>query len=461
MAVWECTVCGWTYDEEKGLPEEGIAPGTRWEDIPDDWMCPECGVSKDQFEMVKVDEAESKTNDAGSDDDAPVVIVGTGLAGYNLAKEIRKLDKELPLLLITADDGKAYSKPMLSTAFTREQTADDLVQADVAAMVDQLQASIWTQTAVTAIDTQAKTLSAGDKTQPYRQLILASGAAVIKAPLEGDAVDKIFTVNDRIDYGKFRDAISQSNAKRVCLIGAGLIGSEFCNDLLNGGYHVDIIDPLATTLGTLLPEPCGKAVTDALVEKGGVMHLGRLAKRVDMPKGDATTEYAASVTLDDGQIIEADIVLSAIGVRPDTTLATAAGLDTQRGILVDRFLQSSAKDVYAIGDCAEIEGHVLCYVAPLMASARALAKTLVGEKTAVALPAMPVTIKTPACPVVVAPPPRDSEGQWQYDVDPSDPRSIAALFKNSADQLLGFALTGAATKQKLALQKQLPALIDA
>jgi rubredoxin-NAD+ reductase len=99
---------------------------------------------------------------------------------------------------------------------------------------------------------------------------------------------------------------------------------------------------------------------------------------------------------------------------------------------------------------------VLVYVAPLVAAARALGKTLAGEPTEVSYPAMPVTIKTPACPVVVAPPAAGAEGEWIIAVDGSN---VKAEFRDSGGKLLGFALTGEATKEKMALQKELPAIM--
>ena len=140
----------------------------------------------------------------------------------------------------------------------------------------------------------------------------------------------------------------------------------------------------------------------------------------------------------------------------DLWLAKQAGLAVNRGITVNRLLETSAPNVYAFGDCAEVVGHVLVYVAPLMAAARALGKTLAGEPTEVVYPAMPVTIKTPACPVVVSPVAPDTQGSWSFE---EDGNSVKAEFRDSAGNLLGFALTGDATREKMALQKQLPAIL--
>jgi rubredoxin-NAD+ reductase len=455
MSKWECIVCGLVYDEKEGWPDDGIAPGTRWEDVPEDWLCPDCGVGKEDFELIEqetVGDAPSPGGGDAPDASGAVVILGTGLAGYGVAKEFRKHDAETPLILITADDGRAYSKPMLSTGYTKNQDADALTQSDAEAMAGTLKATIRTMAKVSAIDTGAQVvkLEGSADAIPYSKLVLALGADVIRPPIEGDGLDRVYSVNDLMDYDAFRKAVASSNAKKVCIIGGGLIGCEYTNDLLNGGFEVEAVDPLGYCLPTLLPEVAGKAVQAALEEKGATFHFGPLVTAVNKA-GDGV-----SVVLNNGDTIEADIVVSAVGVRPRIDLAQASGIDTNRGIVTDRLLQTSAPNVYAMGDCAEVSGHVLVYVAPLMAAARALGKTLAGDPTEVAYPAMPVTIKTPACPVVVAPPAPDAVGEWSIEADGND---VTALFRDSSGALLGFALTGAATKQKMALQKELPPIM--
>ena len=113
----------------------------------------------------------------------PIIIVGTGLAGYNLAKEYRKLNQERPLILLTADDGRNYSKPMLSTGFTKQKSADELALADAATMAQQLQADVKTFVQVTAIDIAARTLTLSNHEQlTYGELVLAWGADVFRPP---------------------------------------------------------------------------------------------------------------------------------------------------------------------------------------------------------------------------------------------------------------------------------------
>jgi rubredoxin-NAD+ reductase len=150
------------------------------------------------------------------------------------------------------------------------------------------------------------------------------------------------------------------------------------------------------------------------------------------------------------------VVVSAIGLRPRVDLAAAAGLQVNRGIMVDRHLKTSHANIYALGDCAEVDGLNLLYVMPLMSCARALAQTLSGNPTAVTYGPMPITVKTPVCPLVVSPPPRGAEGIWTVEGQGAD---IKVLCRDAAGKLLGYALTGAAVMEKLALNKELPALL--
>ena len=455
MRNWECIVCGWTYDEAKGLPEEGIPPGTPWEEVPQDFLCPDCGVGKEDFDLLEEEGAPlvEPAAAAGQDTEPPIVIIGTGLAGYNAAREFRKYDKEMSLLLLTADDGRFYSKPMLSAGFTKNTTADDLATASPDEMAEQLKAEVKVFTRVESIDTDGHAIRTDKgETIPYSKLVLAWGAEVMQPPLQGDALEKVYSVNDLLDYGRFRHVLEETGAKKILLIGAGLIGSEFANDLHNGGFILEAVDPLGYSLPTLLPELAGQAVREALEEKGVRFHFGTVVEEINHASGGA----GVTARLSDGVEVEADLVVSAIGVRPRIALAEQAGITVQRGIVVDRQLRTSAADVYALGDCAEVEGLVLYYVAPLMACARALGRTLAGEPTPVQYPAMPVTIKVPACPVVVSPPPPGAQGEWQFR---QDGRNVVAEFRDADGSLLGFALTGEGTKEKIRLQKELPPLL--
>ncbi|MFC6632714.1 FAD-dependent oxidoreductase [Microbulbifer taiwanensis] len=443
--IWECMVCGWVYDESKGWPEDGIAPGTRWEDIPEDWNCPQCGVGKEEFDMVLVSGAEpapAPTVPADGEIPSggePVVIVGTGLAGYNLAREFRKLDQSTPLLLITGDDGTLYSKPLLSASLAHGKTPQQLASASAEEMARELNAEILVHTHVTDIDAESKVLTLVPENGShsaelrYRKLVLATGAGCRALPaIDGDGHSRLFRINSLGDYHRFRTAMV--GRKRVLLLGAGLIGCEFANDLTQAGFAVQMVDPLDWPLASLLPEAAGRDIQRTLESHGVRFHGNARVTRLER------SDSGIRAQLDNGECIEADIALAALGLQANTGLAEAAGLKVERGIAVDRQLRTSDAHIYALGDCAEVDGHLLYFVAPLMACARALAKTLAGTPTPVHYGAIPVAVKTTLRPTTVCPPRPGAEGSWHID---SAESGVRAEFRGADGRLLGFALTGA------------------
>lgn len=370
-----------------------------------------------------------------------IVIVGSGLAGYTAARELRRAGSTDALCLITADDGAFYSKPMLSNALAQGRTADALIQQDARAMAASLDARVLTQCRVTALDLAGRAVLTEGKTVRYDALVLALGADPIRLPLAGDGAADVLSVNDRQDYARFRATLA--DARHVTLLGGGLIGCEFANDLRTGGFDVTVIDPAAWPLGRLVPQAIGEALRDRLQAIGVDWRLGRVAQRIDRASPRRLT-----VQLDDGACIDSDVVLSAVGLRPRTALARAAGLTVGRGIVTDSHLATSDPQVYALGDCAETDGQVRPYVMPITHAARALARMLSGTPTPVVWPPMPVLVKTPALPIVVCPPAPDATGSWRVAPPAAQDDGLIARFENAAGQLLGFALCGGATTQR-------------
>lgn len=382
-----------------------------------------------------------------------VVIIGAGLAGYNVARELRKADANVPIVVVSRDGAGFYSKPMLSNALAGKKTAATLVMKSAEKMADELKARIVATTTVDGIDPQARTVTlSGGEVLPYRDLVLALGADPIRLPLTGDAADAVLSVNDLDDFARFAEALDGGAVQRVAILGAGLIGCEFANDLLARGLKPTVLDLAERALPRLLPAEAS-ARLQAKLEAGGVAFRFGVGASALNRQGDAL-----ALTLSDGSTLETDLVLSAIGLRPRTALAAQAGLTVARGVVVDRHLATNLPHVYAVGDCAEVHGHLLPYVMPLMQQARALAATLAGTHTPVSYPAMPVVVKTPAWPTVVCPPPADVAGTWQVQ---ATEEGLEARFmaENQPEQLLGFVLQGKSVSQRQALAAQVPALL--
>ena len=374
----------------------------------------------------------------------PIVVIGSGLAGYTFIKEFRKRDRTTPVTLVTGDDGAFYSKPNLSNALAANKSAADLASASAEKMAADLSVTILTHTRVNAINTAAQHVCIDGAELDYSKLVLALGADPIPHGLGGDGAPGVLAVNDLTDYAVFRVAVG--GKKHVTVLGGGLIGCEFANDLAQAGFAVDVVHLGAWPLERLLPVEAGQRLSDGLAALGVTWHFGRTAKRVN------SVLNGYQVELDNGETIASDVVLSAIGLLPRTQLAKAAGIPVGRGIQTNRMLETGAGNVYALGDCAEVDGLNLPYVMPLMVQARALAATLAGEPTPVVYPPMPVMVKTPAHPVAILPPKIGVTGGWKVECTDT---GVCALHVGEAGGLQGFALTGSETGRRAALMKDL------
>ena len=377
-----------------------------------------------------------------------IVIIGSGLAGYTVVREIRKLDKTVPLTLVTREPGYFYSKPMLSTALASNKEAAQLISTPADGMATQQEMTIMSECDVISINPDKQTIQTNKGEVTYGKLVMALGSDQIRLPLQGNAANTVMTVNDLEDYALFRKAIV--GKKKVAILGAGLIGCEFANDLVLGDYEVDVIDLAPQALGRLLPEAAALELQQKLSDAGVRWHLSTTVQAIDHQA------ESLQVTLANGKTITCDVFLSAVGLKPRIELAKVTGINVGTGIQVNRQLETNLKNIFAIGDCAEIEGLVLPYVMPIMQAARALAPTLLGQATALTYPAMPVMVKTPALPTIVSPPAKGAEGRWT--TTPVE-GGLEARFESADGKLLGFALMGTATAQRGALTKELPAIL--
>ncbi|ELS25864.1 Rubredoxin [Metapseudomonas furukawaii] len=338
--------------------------------------------------------------------------------------------------MLTQESGHLYSKPALSIALAQGRSAAALATESPLALERRLGIRIHTHCRVERIDVQARRLYTSLGEMDYGQLVLASGAAPVRLSIEGDA-DALLSVNNLQDYREFRERLD--GVRRVAILGDGLIGCEFANDLADSGYQVRVIGLGAWPMERLLPEPAGRQLQDALSALGVDWNLRTTLQRIERQ------DNGYRLLLADGQRVEADLVLSAVGLRPNLELALDAGLACGRGIQVNGLLQTSQPGIYALGDCIEIGGQLLPYLAPINEGIRALARTLLGQPTPVSYPLAPVTVKTPAAPLCLLPPPLHCDGQWRWDATDD---GLCAAFHDPAGDMRGFVLLGRQAQSK-------------
>ena len=217
-------------------------------------------------------------------------------------------------------------------------------------------------------------------------------------------------------------------------------------DFCRAGKAVTLIDNAASILASLMPTEVSSRLQHRLTEMG--VHLLLKSQLQGLEK----TDSGILATLDRQRCIEVDAVIAATGLRPETALARRAGLTINRGVCVDSYLQTSNADIYALGDCAEINGQVLPFLQPIQLSAMVLAKNLLGNNTPLKLPAMLVKIKTPELPLHLAGETQRQDLRWQIN---TERQGMVARGVDDADQLRAFVVSEDRMKEAFGLLKTL------
>lgn len=431
-----CKTCGLIYDEALGDPDSGLAPGTRFEDIPNDWYCPLCLVSKDDFILVEDKKPTNKADKpkrkkmGGKD---AILIVGSGYAGWQVAEEILAVDPDANIGLVTGCDGSVYPKPAISMALSQGRSADDLIEEKGEIKADRMGIAIKTKTKVMSINTQRKKLTTTTGSFEFNKLILATGAKALIPTLDGDAASAVMTLNDIHAYRKFRKALV--NKQKVAIIGSGLIAVEMAEDLASSGIKVDLFARGKQIMSSLLPESTSIALQDKLSHKDIQIHYHSEIQEINQ------LEEGYQLIDQNRDEFGAELIISAIGLRPNIDLAKKAKLDVKLGVSIDDHCLTSHPDIYAIGDCSEKDGVIQAYLEPIRRQAKAIAAHI-SEKAEVnyQIKAPLVKTKTPSLPIMISPP-LSFDGKWQAEADGEK------MLYLCNDEVTGFALSGDMTVQ--------------
>lgn len=399
-----CRACGYIYDEKDGDVDGGLAPGTRYEDIPDDWACPLCGVSKHDFDpydgpsIGPVSSRPAADVPSASRARKGVLIVGGGLAGWSTARALRSRDPDLPITLVASDEADVYPKPALSLAFGLRRTAADLITTFGADLADDLSVRLVPRAFATAIDAPRKRLRTTRGTFDYDALVLALGAR----PREAANLpsDLCWRINALDTWSRLQTVLAKGPTK-IVVVGAGLVGCELADDLAHAGHAVTVLDPSARPLAAWASVDESQRLLAGWSALGVRYVPGSVITRVE--RRSIGGRDLTVVHCDDGAFHDGDVVIAAIGLEIDERLARTSGCTIDAGIAVDaRTFTTSVPSIYATGDCISIGGRPCRFIEPIAAQADAIASAIVGHAVEERVFSAPlVRLKTRSAPMTL------------------------------------------------------------
>lgn len=399
LGPWQqflCRACGLIYDEGEGDPDSGLPPGTRFADIPEDWACPICGVTKADFEPYRRRAPVAPMPISVAPQRRPgVVIVGGGISGWSVAEAIRAEDARVPITLVSACDGGLYHKPELSVALGRGLNPEALRRETGDAAAARLGLRLMADTVAVGLSLERHSLRTTRGTLAYTHLVLAHGARPALPACLDPAL--CWRVNDLAAWSALHAELARG-ARTVAVIGAGMVGCELAEDLARAGHAVTLVGAGSLPLPDLLPEPAGRRLLTGL-EGLGVRYRGNsLVSGLSWTPDGLTT-----LALADGTRLSAATVIAATGLATPSRLVRGAGLAFDRGIVVDpASLRTSGPDIFALGDCISLDGQPCRFIEPVARQAAVIAHAILGREHAGYVHAAPVIrLKTRSAPIAL------------------------------------------------------------
>jgi nitrite reductase (NADH) large subunit len=295
-----------------------------------------------------------------------LVVIGNGMAGCRAVEELlKRAPDKFRITIIGSEPRVNYNRIMLSPVLAGEKDFSDIILNDQG-WYDDNGITLIAGDPVSAINRATRQVQCqSGRLIDYDRLLLATGSDPFIIPVPGKDLPGVVTFRDLDDVNKMLQAAS--TGKNAVVIGGGLLGLEAAHGLAQRGMTVTVVHLMQTLMERQLDEAAGFLLADELKRRGQTILTGANTKAI---LGD---DYVTGVQLENGNIIDADIVVMAVGIRPNTALAISAGLAVGRGVQVDDHMQTSDSSIYAVGECAEHRG--LCYglVAPLWEMCHAFA----------------------------------------------------------------------------------------
>ena len=304
-----------------------------------------------------------------------LVVIGNGMAGCRAVEEIlaREPDR-FEITIFGAEPRVNYNRIMLSPVLSGEKTFDEIV-INTAEWYSENGITLVSGDPVVHVDREHRqVVSRSGHVEPFDKLLVATGSEPFIIPVSGKDLPGVVSFRDLDDVEKMLSAAERGGSAVV--IGGGLLGLEAAHGLSLRGMDVTVLHLMPTLMERQLDEAAGWLLKVELERRGQTILTGADTEAILEKDG-----HVAGVRLKDGRELPADLVVMAVGIRPNTALAKAAGLDTERGILVDDHMVTSDPAILAVGECVQHRGQCYGLVAPLWEMCRALADHLAEQPT--------------------------------------------------------------------------------
>lgn len=345
---WRCLVCGYIH--------KGNEPPA---------VCPACGVGAENFVKIGIEEI------YGNNTEQTFVIIGGGIAALSAAEAVRKRDETASIIMLSEEEDIPYYRPMLSD-YLSEDLKDERLYVKSRVWYEEKRIQLKTGSRVSAIDPAGKKVVLDDGTlNTYDRLIIATGARSNIPPFPGVDKKGIYALRSIEDACALKAALKQS--KKAVVIGGGVLGLEAVWEMVSQGLDVSIVEFSNRIMPRQLDESSSLKLHQLIESHGVKLYLGRGTEEI------LGAETVQGVKLNDGTQLSADIVLLSTGVKPNMELAREAGIAVDRAIIVDTYMRTNQNDIYAAGDCAQIEGRNIGLWSIAMEMGRVAGANAAGE----------------------------------------------------------------------------------
>ena len=323
MPLVKCVVCGEIFDASLDI-------------------CPVCGVGRENFISVSIE-----NNNFKNDTDETFLILGNGAAGINAAKAIRERNNTCNIVMISNENILSYNRPMLTKSMIAKFSANELEIYDQQWYRDNHITNILDKNIID-INTEEKIVTLdGDMKLKYDKCIYALGSESFIPPINGCEKDGVIAIRRVSDIDKIKDILPR--VKNAVVVGGGVLGLETAWELYKSKCNVTVLELAPSLMPRQLDEKSGDFLANIIKENGIDLKLN---VKIDSIEGK---DRVTGVKLDEGEIIQADLVIVSCGIRSNISLASSCGINVNKSVVVNEKMETNKLDIYACGDCAEFE----------------------------------------------------------------------------------------------------------